>query len=206
MDQKRMILIGAGIFVAGFLVCGGGVLLLKGLAGGKDTRTQAKAPTQPVTTPPRSTAPATVPKATVPAPPTAPVVPKTGGMPTEAELRQLVTATFLDLDKGLKTKDFTAFHARLARPFQKDKTPKDLQATFQNFIDGKADFSPIKEVAPKFDPAPALGADGVLTLSGHFPAKGLRLGFKLQYVFEAPDWKLLGWGLDVNQERTVPMD
>ncbi|OAI46128.1 hypothetical protein AYO44_11855 [Planctomycetaceae bacterium SCGC AG-212-F19] len=206
-----MILLGVGIFVAGFIFCGGGVLLLKSLTGGTDTRSQAKGPTAPVTTAPRpgptsakATSPATLPKITVPVP-TGLLGPKKGDMPTEAELRQLVTGTLLDLDQGIKTKDFTAFHGRLAGPFQKDKTPKDLQMSFQNFIDSKPDFSSIKDVAPKFEPAPVLGPDGVLLVKGYFPAKGLRLGFELRYVFEQTAWKLVGWGLDVSQERVAPM-
>jgi hypothetical protein len=112
-------------------------------------------------------------------------------IPPEDQLRRLARKTLLDFNRGVARGDFTDFHATLSRPFQEQKTPAELKELFRGFLGKQIDLSGIDEVDPVFD-APELDPEGVLKLSGFYPAKPSRVAFQLKYVYERPSWKLLG--------------
>ena len=117
--------------------------------------------------------------------------------PSEAELRDMATETLLDFDEALKAKDFTAFHGKISALWQKQATPVQLKATFQEAIDKGMNLAAIKNVAPQFDAPAAINADGILEVAGHYPTKPVPVKFTLKYLHEAAGWKLFGLHVDI---------
>jgi hypothetical protein len=64
-------------------------------------------------------------------------------------------------------------------------------------IDAKREFSKIEHVSAVFDEVPIIDNDGILTVSGYFPTKGMNLKFNIRYVYEYPEWKLFGVRLSI---------
>jgi hypothetical protein len=69
-------------------------------------------------------------------------------------------------------------------------TDAALQDFAQKFKGKGFNFDAVKDVAPVFDPAPMVGADGRLVLKGHIPGKGTKATFELKYQFDNTDWRL----------------
>ena len=69
-------------------------------------------------------------------------------------------------------------------------TDAALQDFAQKFKGKGFNFDAIKDVAPVFEPAPMVGADGRLVLKGHIPGKGTKATFELKYQFDNTDWRL----------------
>ena len=55
----------------------------------------------------------------------------------------------------------------------------------------------LKNHSPKFDVEPTVNEDGILVLEGHYPTKPSRLMFKLSYIYEGVDWKLVGTNVNI---------
>jgi hypothetical protein len=118
-------------------------------------------------------------------------------IPADAELRKMATATVLDFDQAVKAKDFAVFYGKIAKLWQSQTKPEELKKIFQQFIDKDVDLSGIKEVPPEFSEPPGLDADHMLALTGYYPAKTLRVNFKLRYAYEHPAWKLVGIEINI---------
>jgi hypothetical protein len=116
-------------------------------------------------------------------------------VPSEALLRKLTTDTLLDLDQAIKSKDFKAFHSRVAKVWQSGQTPEQMKTGFGNF---NADLSGVKDVAPSFAPPPVIDKDGQLVVNGMYPSKPNRVTFEFRYVFEGSEWKLLRHNLSTS--------
>ena len=166
MNRNRIFVLAFGLFLIGFLFCGGTGLLINKLMRESDTGSQARAttPTIPVTTAPRPTEPvkptvpktvpktepkATEPKATKPVP-TVVEVPRDPNIPADAELRQLVANTLSDIDGAIKKKDVTAWHSKMSAKWQADGAKQNLLGIIRNI---KISVAPVRETAMVFSPA-----------------------------------------------------
>jgi len=111
----------------------------------------------------------------------------------QAAMKRLALRALLDFNDAVQRKDFTAFHASLARPMREKYTPQALQGVFQTFVDQKIDLAPIRAVEPVFEPAEArVSASGELPLKGRFPTQPSQVHFDLSYVMEGGEWRLIG--------------
>ena len=136
------------------------------------------------------------------------VVYKKGGvaaapeMPTEPELQDLVKTSLLDFNDAVQSGDFTAFHAKVAKKLQEQKTPDEMKEVFKVFVDGKEHFnlkSSISGMKATFEPSPTFepfGDDKVLVLKGSYPTTPKKLGFQLKYLKEDGSWKVFGIYVD----------
>jgi hypothetical protein len=97
-------------------------------------------------------------------------------VPSETELKSMTLDALLTFNKGVQAKDFTGFYKEIAKLWQEQTSPEKLQALFQDFIDKGLDISPIKKLEPVFN-KPAVV-------------------FRLQYMQEEGEWKLVGIKLD----------
>lgn len=104
--------------------------------------------------------------------------------------------TLLTFNKGVQAKDFTGFYKDIAKLWQEQTTPEKLQGLFQDFIDKELDISPIKKLEPVFNKPAEINSDDVLVVNGYYPTTPKRVVFKLQYLQEQGDWKLVGIKLD----------
>jgi len=116
-------------------------------------------------------------------------------MPKDDDLKRLVTATLGSFADAVKAKDFTAFHGQIAAAWKKQVKPEELKDVFGTFLEREIDLTGVKGEAPVFDKPTAIGANGVLAVSGYVPgvpAAEARTEFELEYAYEHPDWKLVG--------------
>jgi len=113
-------------------------------------------------------------------------------VPAEAELKALVLTSMLDLNQAIRQRDFTTFYGNVSNLWQQQTTPEELRGNFQAFIDQEIDFAAIREVEVLFDQTPAIDANGVLTLAGHYPTEPVRVVFEVQYIREEGNWELTG--------------
>ena len=93
----------------------------------------------------------------------------------------------------MQEKSFAQFHKeRLSPLFQKQFPLEKFTAAFQAFIEKGYDISSIAKTEPVFDTPPAIDSDGVLVLKGHYATRPNKVTFKLSYLREGSDWKVLG--------------
>lgn len=117
-------------------------------------------------------------------------------IPTLEASAELVKTTTSDFAAAVNNKDFTEFHATIAKEFQEKLSPEQFAEVFAVFIDQEIDLSVLEDLEPAFTTDPALTADGTLLLEGYFPSTPSRTHFSYTYVKRPDGWKLLG--LDVN--------
>lgn len=118
-------------------------------------------------------------------------------MPSDAELRRLITDDLLRLNEAIRKKDFSDFYAQLAEQWKRQTSPEDMQKTFQTFIDRKIDFADIRNLQPVFDKKPVVNAEGLLEVEGFYPTKPRQVVFKMKYAYEHPKWKLIGVKVEI---------
>jgi hypothetical protein len=125
-----------------------------------------------------------------------------GRLPGPAELRKLVTATLLVLNDAITSKNFSPFYHTLAKEWQQQSTPEQLQAKFQEYIDKKFDFKKISETDPVFTTNPDLNMENQFSVSGSYEVKDLKVDFQIPYHFEDSSWKPLPFFIRV---KMIPL-
>jgi hypothetical protein len=119
--------------------------------------------------------------------------------PAADEAARLALASLLLFNNAIQTKSFDPFHGGISKLWQEQITPAKLLEIFQPFITAQIDLAVIKPVNPVFTSPPAVNADGVLLLDGHYPTTPNKVYFKLKYVAENKLWKLIGVNVNVNE-------
>jgi len=110
----------------------------------------------------------------------------------QSAMKRLALRSLLDFNDAVRRRDFTSFHAGLARPMREKYTPQQLLSTFQAFVDGKIDLTPIGAVEPIFESREARpGPGGELPLKGRFPTRPSEVLFDLAYVIDGGEWRLV---------------
>jgi Sec-independent protein translocase protein TatA len=113
-------------------------------------------------------------------------------VPADAELQRLTTEAVALLADAVNKNDFAGFHGQIARLWQGQITADELKQVFASFVENQIDLSPLREQVPVFSQKPAVDADGVLALEGYYPAQPNQVFFKLKFIYEHPQWKLMG--------------
>ena len=125
-------------------------------------------------------------------------------IPRDEELKLLVTNTFREFDSGIQAKSMTMFWDSFSELAKSRVTPSEVDEGFQLFIDSEGfsgAISKVEGVEPVFDQPPAIDDQGTLVLSGYYPTTPLTVRFNLGYVYEHPQWKLLGINVDIGSGR-----
>jgi len=118
-------------------------------------------------------------------------------MPTEAELLALTKEGMLKFSESVNAKDFSAFHAHIAKIWQKEWTVQRFNETFKQFIDANINMTPvIQRHTPSFDQAPEI-KNNILFVKGHYPTRPSQIQFELKYIYEGLSWKLIGTKVDI---------
>ncbi len=116
-------------------------------------------------------------------------------IPSNDEMQDIVKKTLLEFNDGLQKEDFTDFYDTISKTWQKQTSPTKLKSSFQAFIDGDADLSPIKPMTAKFTKGPetvrSLGMK-MLEVNGEYPTSPITTTFELKYIVEKNEWKLAG--------------
>ena len=117
-------------------------------------------------------------------------------VPDEATVRKLTLDAMLQFDEAVRQKSFADFYTKTARAWQNQITEQRLQRAFQGFIDGQVEFRGIREVEAVLDGPAQVSTEGLLLVSGHYPAKLHPVIFALKFMYELPKWRL--FGIDVS--------
>jgi|SRR5450432_562201 len=123
-----------------------------------------------------------------------------GKVPTNKELKTLALDSLLLFNDAIQTKSFEDFYSHTAKLWQKQVSPEELMGIFQSFIDKKINIAPIAKLEPAFEGTPALNEEGLLVVTGSYPAQP-KVSFELKYVYEGEGWKL--FGINVNVKPTA---
>ena len=122
---------------------------------------------------------------------------QTPAVPSEKELKTLTHDSLLAFNKAVQAKDFTAFHKQISALWREQITPAKLKSIFQTFIDQEIDLDPIIPLEPVFDEPAKIDDDEVLVLNGHYETRPSVVQFRLKYLNEESQWKLVGIKVDV---------
>jgi len=118
-------------------------------------------------------------------------------IPPPDELRRMADGTMRDFCAAIEARNFSRFLQNTSTPMKQQVTPERLRAAFQDLMDSGADLSGSRSVAPVFEPAPAKNEDGLLVLSGRYPAKPLGVAFVFRYFHEKTGWRLAGCRVEI---------
>lgn len=118
-------------------------------------------------------------------------------VPPADEVAALATRSVLSLNRSIVAKDFSLFHGEISGLWRAQTTPGELAAAFQAFVDNEIDMGAVGSLEPVFDAEPSIDADGVLTLSGHYPTTPVQVVFRTRHIREGASWELLGIQIDL---------
>lgn len=113
------------------------------------------------------------------------------------DLIRLVRQSTLAFAQAVNAKSMSGLYQTISDTWRSQTSPEALDGFFKGFYDSGLDLTLLANMNPVFDVAPSLGGDGVLEVSGHYPTSPSRVYFHYRYVYEGPDWKLLGLTVNV---------
>lgn len=113
-------------------------------------------------------------------------------VPSQDEIVPVATKTIKEFDAAVQQGDFSEFYSNVSETWQSQITAADLDKAFAPLAGQKNDYK-LKAGAPvTVSSNPAL-KDNVLEVNGGYQnVKGKTIPFRLRYVKEDSDWKLLG--------------
>jgi hypothetical protein len=113
-------------------------------------------------------------------------------VPDDATVRRLVHRSMILFSDAIQTESFWEFYENASVAWQKELTEQKLANAFRSFIDRQVNMSGIVNMDPIFDVPPEISTEGYLVVTGHYPTKPYEVHFTLRYIYELPEWKLLG--------------
>lgn len=118
-------------------------------------------------------------------------------MPADEILQALATESILALAAAVNARDFTGFYDHVAELWQSQSEPEEIQGYFQEFVDEGIDMTYVDTLSPVFSAPPAIDEDNVLHLKGYYTSRPAATKFELDYIYEHPDWRLIGINIEV---------
>jgi hypothetical protein len=117
--------------------------------------------------------------------------------PSDADITKLTNNTIQLFADAINKEDFSEFFGSISKLWQGQITAQKLEESFKAFIDNKIDMTVLKGIDPAFSTKPALDENGNLVLNGYYVYEESKVNFKLQYVYEYPEWKLFGINVSI---------
>lgn len=112
-------------------------------------------------------------------------------LPAKNQLKNIVADTMNDFVQAVGKGNFDDFYNRISTLFKVQITPARLYAAFKGFASIK-ELEQFQQHAPIFKEGICIDKDGMLEVSGHYPMQPQATAFRLSYIQEQNDWKLLG--------------
>jgi hypothetical protein len=120
-----------------------------------------------------------------------------GTVPNLEELKGMAGDSMQQLALAINSRDFTDFHKGVSKLWQAEVTADGLYEVFRTFSDQNADLTVLGSLEPVFSKTLGIDSDGVLALKGYYQSQPSVTYFDMQYIYEHPEWKLLGIGLEL---------
>lgn len=96
-------------------------------------------------------------------------------------------------NEAVQQSDFTDFYSGISETWQSQTSAAELTEAFTPLFKQKLNFAPKDESAFKFAPKPTIESDDTLKIEvNYLTVKGTNVKFRLRYVKENENWKLLG--------------
>ncbi|MBI5411606.1 hypothetical protein HZA43_00330 [Candidatus Peregrinibacteria bacterium] len=121
-------------------------------------------------------------------------------LPDDKTLKDIAHQTMLAFKKAIELKNFDEFYSSISDYWKTKTTANELKGIFTVFMEKEIRL-PIENIAPILNEPPRIDENNRLVLKGSYPLPTLKADFKLIYLYEYPQWKLIG--IDVN---TLPLD
>jgi hypothetical protein len=119
-------------------------------------------------------------------------------MPPPAVLLALLRGTLSALNQANVTGNYSVLRDLGAPAFRDANSSAALADRFRMWRERKLDFAAVLLLDAQLARAPAIGPDGALRLSGHFPTAPLRVDFDLVYQPVGGNWRLAAIDADVS--------
>lgn len=120
-------------------------------------------------------------------------------VPGDEEMKEMTRTALMDFDSAVKQGDFTDFHSKLSKTWQRQTTPEQFNTTFSEFINKKVDISNVEDADPKYSASPSVMTDKgarKLIATGCYDISPRPAGFTLKWIPEGKEWKLFGIEVD----------
>jgi hypothetical protein len=120
-------------------------------------------------------------------------------VPADDEMQEMTRTALMDFDSAVKQGDFTDFHSKLSKTWQRQTTPEQFNTTFSEFINKKVDISNVEDASPKYSTQPSVMTDKgarKLIATGCYDISPRPAGFTLKWIPEGKEWKLFGIEVD----------
>ncbi len=115
----------------------------------------------------------------------------------ETNLEDIVNRSMMRFATAVNAGDFSAFYAGISRIWRDQITEEELTEIFGAFIENEIDLTPVGKLQPSFATKPYLDENDVLRLEGAYPTQPSVVRFKLSFVLEEGDWKLIGVNVQI---------
>ena len=123
-------------------------------------------------------------------------------LPSENQLKRIVGGTMDDFTQAVRKQNFDDFYDRMSNTFKLQITPARLYGAFKGFAKVKA-IEQLGQQAPILEEGIRVDKDGILKFGGHYPTQPEATTFRLTYIQEQNDWKLLGINVAM---KKIPRD
>ncbi|MEZ5346741.1 MAG: hypothetical protein R2681_14415 [Pyrinomonadaceae bacterium] len=120
-------------------------------------------------------------------------------VPSSDASQEIAKTTLLNFNDAVTSGDFSDFHKTIAKSWQRSSRPSTFEKGFSEFIEKKVNIGAIRSQEADFSPSPKIDkkyGQQVLFLEGRYDIRPRPVKFKLEYIFEDDDWKLVL--IDVN--------
>ena len=122
-------------------------------------------------------------------------------IPSEDQLVALTNRSMMLLAQAVSRDDFSDFYGSIATQWQQQITKDKLREPLTNFIEKKIPLTIIEGVSPVFSEKPYFDKDGVLIVNGQYPTKPYLVEFRLDFVNEESQWRLLGFNVTTRNQK-----
>jgi len=112
-------------------------------------------------------------------------------LPSENQLKKIAGSTMDDFTQAVRKQNFDDFYDRMSNTFKLQITPARLYGAFKGFATVKA-IEQLGQHTPILEEGMGIDKDGILKFGGHYPTQPEATTFRLTYIQEQNDWKLLG--------------
>ncbi len=120
-------------------------------------------------------------------------------LPDDDEQDVLIRTTLMTFNDANATGNYAVLIARASTQFQSEMTPEKLATAFEGFRKNSLFIDDIVNADYDSYEKAKLDGDGALTLAGVFKTDELTVKYRLRYVQNSKEWKLLGLDVDVKK-------
>ena len=113
-------------------------------------------------------------------------------LPSDDQVNALITASVNDFVDAVKSKDFNTFYGNVSEVWKAQTNAGELEKAFEQLMDERVNLDFVKTTKPVLNAKPELDQDNILVVDGTYPSKDANFVFHMGYVYEYPNWKLIG--------------